>query len=321
MVRIAVGDSNSLGHGLARPGDSFVNIVKQEAWPDLETLALRGATVFDRATEIYAREVRPGDEAMIMLGTNDTWNFGESGLPSYRRALPALLAWLAIKTEDKLTARDPAVSYSGQWSETSVYGHGKKSDRTGATATFRMSGDVIYLGMIQKDRSIGKPMDGIAEIHVDGRLCQSHATQSGIGKSPTLKRGYGPSLVRLEDLGEGEHEIQIKVVSDGPRGMVYFDWAAPAVGAADVYVATPPDMLPRFLNDQGVPLNVAEDYQGAVRDVVEMLSMDGLGVHLVETANLLKPNHFVPDGTGVLPTEAGHQLIADAFLAKIKARN
>ncbi|MEM9221918.1 MAG: hypothetical protein AAGB11_05895 [Pseudomonadota bacterium] len=317
------GDSIAAGEGASAPERAWTAVLDRRArWPvPAEVYAANNHMAFDIAPSVYGQTIGRGDVATMMLGVNDERIWGEKYAGLFQNTIGALAAWLAMEAGAKVPALTAdAVTYGGSWSQSEAYGLGKYSCDEGAWASFRFSGDVVYLGMTRQ-RSTG----GECAFTVDGKsVYAGWRTIISAPETPKGKVGHGPSLVRLAGFGPGEHEAKITVTSAaGEKGGVFFDWYATPKGGPKVFLAAPSRKAQAGYETYGGSDYSTIRYANAIDDICRTLSQDGLNVYPVRIDRLINPltdlrptrqgRHAVtPDG--VHPDDVGHLIIADAFI-------
>jgi len=310
----AFGDSFTVGVGASTPSLAYIPLLAADKDWTISNYAVSGSMAADQASAIYAQTIGDNTISTYGIGLNDERiYFTDTGkLKVFQSIHQAELAYMAIPNANKVLGLSSAVTYTGTWNNTLVYGLGKSSSQSGATAAFTLYGSNLLIAMIQQDSNIGT-----YTITVDGVLVDSYTTL-GEGQILTfLGTPYAPKLIVVPNLTEGAHNVVITVTSSAP-GVVYFDWAAGTndslkAGGPSVYVS---NIVRRTAASYtiygGSPANVIT-YNVAIKNNIAYLASLGLNITLVDIASMLNiTTDLSVDETH--PSDAGHSKIRDGFV-------
>jgi hypothetical protein len=161
MTNIFAGDSITDPATLGTAGIVYAQWFSAMRGENAVNIAQGGSCAADQALAIYANPAASGDKYFFLLGTNDLANrgYGSAALALYSTTILSFLYFMGGVTK---TARDPAWSYSGSW--TNSAGVGKYSSQVGATASVNFSGDIFAMSYLLSDLVTGTfsvTIDGI----------------------------------------------------------------------------------------------------------------------------------------------------------------
>lgn len=290
----AFGDSIAYGDFSSPTTHAYVSLLGDALNQSITNHGTVGDEVPDMTAKVYGVTAGVGDVHTVEI-TNDAHIYCPSPCSSpasstlqgyYRIGLEALTTYLA--TPAKHTARDGSVTYSGScWGNTAVYGIGRNSNCNGDSASFSVSGNVIYAGVIQQD---GAP--GQCTFAVDGVTQAVFNTQT-TGLGPTTNGvTYGAALVRMVVGGSvsASHSVTVTVTSPtAAANRCYLDWYAgnyQPSGLSKVYVANIP--YAQAYSVGGSNANT-DAFNGQITSLVSELAGDGLAVAKVDVNAALNP--------------------------------
>lgn len=214
-----LGDSLSIGYAASAPAKTWHSLLSSAMGWTFNVMGVSGSMTADLAAQMYGQTVASGDLAILRVGTNDARHVGSSSASMheiYRRGLRAALAWLVF---DMKKAKTSAVTYTGAWDETYVYGIGRRSTTNGSKAAFSVAGTSVFINMIYQDVSTGQfkvTIDGVSKGTFSCAAPGFSAVSSGVT--------YGPMGLRFDGLTDATHAVEIEVVSPtGAPNYVYFD--------------------------------------------------------------------------------------------------
>lgn len=292
----------------------YVSLLSTATARAITNHGIDGDMVPDAMNKVYGVNLAASERATIMLGINDDRIYCPSPCASpdatkigyYRRGLQAEVAWLALFA--KQTARTSG-SYTGTWGNTPVNSIGKSSNTNGSTASFTVSGSVVYVGMLQQDSA-----PGTFNVLIDGIVVELAGTTQTSGLGPTVNGvTYGPMLKRYPGLSVGLHTVQIVVISaSGGGNYVYVDWVAGNDQGAKpaVYVG---NVLRGSAYAGGSDISVAaENVQ--VAGLIAELQADLLNVVAVDASGAINQTTDM-EVNGRHPVNAGHAKIESVFYA------
>ena len=308
------GDSTTCGVGATDSSLDYESLVGASKGWTVTNKAISGQETADFFENIYNTTITSGSNSFALLGYNDMRHNGELALENFRRLIYSLGVWLSIPQDKILYAQDTNIAYTGTWGNTSVYGgnKGKYSSTEGSTATFTLSGSVLYIDFIQFEnftRIINIQVGGVDYGNYEGS--DFIATNNGMT--------YAPYLIRIPNLEDKEHTI-ILTVGTGTSN-AYFNWAVSSSGKTakegpNVYLGNCLRM-----NDYGSGGNwgngndeAVRKYNEVIKDCVKDLSNDGLNIAYVD-ANAYYNLDTDVHADGIHPNDLGYEHIADAFLS------
>lgn len=312
----AFGDSLATGAGSTQATASgFVGIIGRTLGWNVNNRAAAATQLADtfQIDRIYATTVTSGTNSLILTGFNEVGYFGDNAnnLRTYQGALYAGMAWLGMPAAKKTLARSSAVTLGGAWASSYLYPGATMSgiigQTPGSTASTTVYGRTVYVGATTLSGNAG---GGRFSVAVDGITLGNYACS---GAQPTFLTGraYAPFLVRVSNLAEGPHTVDVTVVSSG----VLLDWFGEPAGSQSV--AGPNVFVGNTILHPDSALDPAtSSYNEVIRTVCRELSSDGLNVALVDAASYYDlATDLAADG--VHPNNQGHVHIAEAFLTRI----
>ncbi|MDH4164741.1 MAG: SGNH/GDSL hydrolase family protein [Nitrospirota bacterium] len=318
----AFGDSIANGTGASTTDLCFRRLVEIDNGWNMTNRSISGRQAADFADNVLGLSVSNDHVAIMLLGFNDMRAKGTdaTALACYRRTVNAFLAWLSMPANRALKAQSASVTYSGTWSNSSVFGGGmvKYSSANGSTATFKLYGTVAYVCILQYSGSTRA-----FQISVDG---VDKGTYHGSDFPATVNgRVYSPYLIRISGLTEAEHTVVLTVVNG--TGNAYFCWAAAPGGKKTksgpyVYLGNCLRMNATGYISGGADWDNGSDdavrqYNEAMRTDVASLAGDGLPVTLVDACSYYNILTDL-DTDNIHPNDTGHSHVADAFLGELR---
>lgn len=315
------GDSFTVGVGASVSTNRFSDLVAAARGWTQTNEGTNGDMVADKAVEVLAKVIGDGSQSLLMLGTNDhrTYTTDINKQFYFSQGYAALLAWLAIPDSRKQKGQD-ATSETGTWTDTSVYGGalGRQSIVPTSTITLKTYGTVAYVCTL-----VQNAISATFSVSIDGVAAGTYQCMPGGGATITTINGatFGPALIRIPGLSEGEHTVVITVLTASTANPVYVLWAA---GNQGNYTKDGPNVwvsnVPRFTAG-GYSVNGGSDatvtaFNKIIRRIVQNLSTDGLNLALADSAARLNTATDL-DTDGVHPDDSGHAVIAEAFLEAI----
>lgn len=307
---------------------------RDQAWPDIFAAALglepnNGAAcqhqVIDQAFAIYQHETLPGGIAGLMIGVNDNARGrADPDLAFYRGCLKACAAFLAIPRSDLIPATQiggPGFTFNPPraWKPGAYPPFGMAASQSGDWFEITLTGTVAYLCFVQAidEAHVAPAAFGACTITVNGSSPIEFDTESGVQGGSKTGVYIGPSLVRIELVGNGPFTIRCEVTRPG---MVCVSWAwSDGLGLSnypELYLGLPTRLAAERYPDFGT-LGGTQNYAGSAMSVAGELFNDGLKVYAVDTYAALDPLTDLKDG--VHPTPQGHAKLAVAFLEAYNA--
>lgn len=328
-----IGDSVTSGSGASTEDQKYISLVAKAKRLRKVNHAVSGTSILRHSAQVFLHlnptlPVKNRDQYLMMSGYNDMRFFGTNAthLGYYTENLYANIVWCAIQDRFKVYGQDTRnlVTYTGSWSnETSFAGIGKTSSTLGDTATFKAYGSVVYICSLAVQGGTGR-----FSVTVDG---VSKGTFNCYNSDNDSSSNNHPFLVRLTGLSVAEHTVVITVAVAAGATAFYFGTAngglresnritsseAPTVYVGNMIYMTTAGyaVVPSSGSNAAVDL-----YNVQTLAVCTALKADGLNVeHVDVNANFPAiAGNFNADL--VHPSNAGHQLIADAFNAVMTNR-
>ena len=306
----AYGDSTTIGDSASKSTLVYTSLISSATGMDVNNLGIRDAELADLFYKVYRNNVTPSTLSVMLIGNNDIKHFGDDidALRCFEGNLYSYLVKLAMPVSDLTYAQDSSIIYTGNWiaADEGWGNHIKYTEDIGATATFNITGSVIYIDTIQfykNTMGIKITIDGIDK----GMFNGGEYKPTIIGKEAGII--YTSYLLRFDGLKNTNHTV-VLTTTEG-KGYIHFHWVIGLDGSQRdspcVYVGT---CLPSKDNENTVAL-----YNVVIKDCVKKLSDDGLRVILVDTySSINMETDLLSDGS---LNDSGHKHIADTFLSKI----
>ena len=266
---------------------------------------------------IYAQPVSTTTVATLLTGYNNHryYGTGTTRLDTFKQALPAALAYLAIPDTNKVFAS--AFSTTGSWSATTTYATttGRFTRTQGSTASTVLFGNTIYIAGTR-----GYTSDtGSVSVTVDGVYRGSYSC-SGVASSFNDDRRYAPFMMRIGNLSNGQHSVTI---TSETSGYCEINWAAGNAnnavdGTPAVYVGGALRQTDTQYENNSPTGSIQSNrmYTEVIEGTAKLLAADGLNVVYVEAEKMFDPATMMSYDQ-VHPSALGHAAIADAFLDKM----
>jgi hypothetical protein len=305
----AFGDSITLGDSASTPDLSYTSLIAKATGLGVNNLGIPDAELADMYFTVYRATVIPSTLSIALLGYNDMKHFGDDkdALTCFERNLYSYVVKLATLTSSLKYGQDASIVYTGIWADGDA-GWGnyvKYTNEAGATATFSVTGSIIYIDNIQgRGNTMG------VKVEIDGI---DRGTFNGSIFKPTIAgklagRTLAPYLLRFAGLANTTHTVVLTVTAG--KGYMWLNWVAATDGKIKdspyVYIG---NCLPSKGNDSAVA-----SYNAVIANCVKTLAGDGLRVILVDASASINSETDLSLG---YPNDFGHRHIADAFLAKI----
>ena len=307
----AFGDSLTDGSGADAPihTNGYAWKLATRLGLPLTNFAHGGDMVPDQVGRAYSIRPAADDLFTIMLGVNDERIYGVDATKQgyFRDGLRALVTWLALG--QRTLAVNGGVETGNSWTNTALYGIGRRATAVGDSKIFTNTGSVAYLSMIiapstlctytlTKDGSVIGSFDANAPgVTSYNGWPYSERLHRIVGLVPGDQIGItmtGGSYCYVEWFGDNNQAGKPRVfvgnvvrqVSGGPQG--YAMW-----GGSDANVAA---------------------YNVDVAQTVVDLHADGLDVTLVDVWSVVNTTTDIWQPVdGIHPTQSGHNKMADTF--------
>lgn len=281
--------------------------------------SVSGAMVPDLAAAVYAKAVTGESFSKLFCGVNEHWFYAGHSVQLYEyfgSAFAAMLGYLAIPNgANKIFPAGGGVVETGSWSNTPVYGKGRKSSVAGSTIAATVFGDAVLINYIVQDGCLGAfnlKVDGIDHGNFNCFLSSPMVTSLG---AP-----YGPASVLVDGLADGPHEVLITVISStAPVAAVYIDMIA-GLGGCDcgplVLTANTPRMTDAaYASSNSSDGNVIRLNQ-IFSEVVSRLKASGADIKVSDYYSISRANL---DNTGAHFADEGQRLMCLADQAALAA--
>jgi len=268
-----------------------------------------GDMVGDQANEVYAFNPVAGDVALVSLGVNDQRIYGVDTTKQayYRDGMRAYLSWLALGTKTK--AVSGGVTSGSSWTNTGLYGIGKRATTNGDSITFTCTGSVAYLALLLHDGACTYSLkkNGVLLADFDGSTpgCTTY------NNYPYTERGH-----RITGLVAGD---TITVTKTGGSYM-YVQWFGDNNQTVKPRVFVGNIIRPKTYQWGGSLANI-QSYNADLAQIVTDLRADGLDVTLVDLYSALDPETDIDPADNLHANAAGHAKIAAAFRSAIVWEN
>lgn len=283
--------------------------------------SVSGGSVMDWGKNVLADTIVANDWSMILPGYNDLRANGADAnkLESYRLALAASAAWLAIPAARKTVGS--ALSRTGTWTVgAAAYTTAIYSSMAASTATFSVEGSAVYIAAL----SFGGGVGGSFVATVNG-VGYTFDTDQVVGNGGAISAdAFAPRLCRIGNLGDGKHTVTISVVGDGT---VYLLWVAGSntQGGTGANVVVGNTLRMQAVAAAGsAPYNQYTEagqrlYSKAAEQVVRELASDGLAVYYADASGTYDPDTETAPDT-IHMAQAGQTGVSTAFLAALDLR-
>lgn len=266
--------------------------------------AVSGAQAADQSLAATSFVPSANDIHTVLIGANDVRLYPQSKIPMWERFVRDLVLKMAVTNRVNATG---SVTLAGSWSNTVVNTVGKNTTQNGAKATATVSGTAVYVSFIIQDSALA---GGVVSVKIDG-VTVGTIDSTSLGLATHNGASYAPGAVRFGGLSDGNHTVELEVMSSGK--IFYLDFIAGSDQAAypAVYVG---NVIRQIFGGYGTDANVAA-FNASISSIVSELALDGLNVSLVDESATINPLTDLVDG--IHPNAAGHQKIFEAFMAQV----
>jgi lysophospholipase L1-like esterase len=305
---VAYGDSITAGKGSSTKASAYPAIIASTKGWILKDYAIGGDGLFDQLSEhLWGSTIDASSLSLLMIGANDDgYVYHQSAV--WDPALQAAYLWLLTPQKEM----GNILAQKGTWTKDAVLSSGIFTTENKATATGTTFGNVVYV--VARSTPTNSPTFTIT---VDNTVYGPFTTPT-----PWMtmrKHNLAPYSVRIGNLATTYHRV---IVQNQGTGELHVDFIAgnkgqltatgPYLYASTIYkVDTAWEFTMQFLNNQ-------------IRSIASQLAADGLGIVLADVegdcANPRMVDGKMPGGSncsqsdGVHPNDAGHRIIANAFL-------
>jgi len=324
----SLGDSFTAGYR-ATNFYGYVDMLCAELGTTKYDSGIAGGQIVDIAYDMVDSPSNPNDIVTILPGFNDCAQFGDNDsdgrkLLAYKNALSAIVAGMSIPESSLLRGTSSSISYAGTWSSTKIDGvssYAKYTNVNGATATFNVTGDVLYVNYVQQlgnSSSFSVSVDGVVKAT---QLSAGYVSNGGAISS----RFFESALLRVTGLGSGNHTVILTAIIPDTAFYFFLQWVSGVPSTCSpIYLAHP------CKENATGSANMASAGYGhytsashalfkqASKDIVSELNADGLNLRFVDTDSYSEvyANGEV-DADNIHPNDTGHQIIYNAFLSAI----
>lgn len=305
------GDSYSVGTG-ASAGQGFIDRLQSYFGATEDNRALAGNQITAMTEQHRTAEPVKNDVTVYLSGVNDERNIGMDTTKqnAFKTALEHIAAFMSIPHANKIFHGD--MTRVGSWTFQDATREAYFATASGATCEGNVVGSTVYLGFYQRlsDR-------GTCDIYVDDVL-----KISGYDTSNSFSAETGGDtilgLARITGLSEGTHTVKVEVNGDGVIQPYWFGGCTPGDSTAQVRL-----MGCTRLPVAGYSASANSDFNNGsdaaadalavkTREVVDMLSADGLDVHYVSPPTMIDPDDW--SGDNIHPNDSGHGKIYSNFI-------
>ncbi|MDX1917939.1 MAG: hypothetical protein SFT81_02185 [Candidatus Caenarcaniphilales bacterium] len=321
---VAFGDSHTVGLGASNTNSSYIGILRNGLGWSIDNRAISGQTFIEQIQQKIIYEPISGNtDYIINAGYNDVTQVGLNAAPKLEGQISFAIANLAIP--DSLKVFGNNAQQTGDWSQGKEWFKGVTTTINGASLTFQVTGDHIYLSTYTYDQS-----DGQFRVWIDGE--DQGLFSAGEDFTPTYNGiNYYPDLIKFEGLDDGNHIVTIEKISGtDPRGLT-INWVAgfddDTIGdqSSDILVAglfrdndwASSTRGPWIYGSDQAVYDVNAVYQSVVSD----FQKDGLKVSFVDLDAIFDPardsNGGNPGADNIHPNNQGHAKIAEAFIEEV----
>lgn len=247
-------NSYGLDVGASAPAKGANAMLAASLGVTLDNHSISGAMVPDIAAAVYAKPIYQDNFCKVFFGVNEHWFYAPHAAALYDyfgSALGAMLGYCAIPNgPNKIFPAAGGVAETGTWTNTAVYGKGRRSTVTGSTMFAIVYGSAVLINYIVQDGTLGA-----FNVKVDGADCGNFNSFLSDPMLTSLGAGYGPASVLIDGLSEGPHTVLITVISPtAPASAVYIDMIAGMGGCGCgplVLTATTPRMTDAAYSSSG----------------------------------------------------------------------
>lgn len=203
----------------------------------LDNHSVSGGMVPDVTGAIYAKAVTSQSLSKLFFWVNEHSFYPPSLYDYAGSAMAAALAHLAIPDSAKIFPAAGGVTETGTWSNTAVYGKGRKSTVNGSTLSAVVNGRAIAINYIVQDGT-----SGVFNLKIDGADYGNFNNFEASAMASKLGIPYGPACVLVDGLAPGSHTVLMTVISPtGANAAVYIDMIAGLGGNASMPIVIAPN--------------------------------------------------------------------------------
>lgn len=301
MALTTFGDSITTGYPV-QPSQVWASIVAASLGQTWNNKAVGSSQAADQAYLASTLALSPSDTYGVFLGVNDTFYYGADPVKraawvGYMRALILMCA-----CPSRLTGQ--AMAKTGAWSSFAPFGC--FANGVGATASGSISGKAAY-AFFRNQNNGAATLGAVSAVSVDGVLKSSRVGNGAAIGNTYLGREFAPQAVRIGDLSDGPHSVQIRHASSGNYTLLE--------GACGSGQQTKPRVIVLNIPMRAVDMAHRQNYNTDLAAMVAELVADGLDIVLVDIASVIGPQHLDQDGVHL--NVAGHEAIANAVLAQV----
>ncbi len=315
----ALGDSITDGTGCSVPANCYINLLATSQGWALTNLGVGGYTANDVAKVAYGLTPSATSIYTILVGQNDPIVSGTScGLSSntnicslgYYHVLEAIYAWLL--TPNKTLGS--SLTKTGTWTTSSLNTFGIVSSTNSSTASSTAFGNTVYVGLYAPSTT----STATVQVTVDGIVYNQVWAPNSLFTAGITGNATAPWLIRIPSLKYSTHSVTVTLLAANSSS-IEVDYIA---GNAGQDTANGPYL---YVGTPYVANNTAANYEyrwRAINEAVRQLSSDGLNVVAADVAGFCTTqtgSNLCNGYDGVHPNDAGHAIIAAAFLGSMTA--
>jgi len=302
------GDSITHGVGASSIGDNYPNIISNYLGIPCDNQSVPGAKTTDQELSIFAIPAADFNSSGLityLIGTNNVSVDGGNNAniqASFATNFLAQGAWMAIPPAIKHTAQSGSFTYTGTWSTGSNYSTIEEMSSTaGATATFSVTGSIIYLVSTMVNSGTG------TGTLVCDSVSQGTINFFPVGSVSLPSATAATQMTRVSGLSNTTHSCTVTQTA----GTIYLDWYAGING-------TTPANAPVVLLGATPPRNptdvITPNYNALQVTDVATLFGDGLRVYYVnDTTGWVAANYY----DNLHFNDYGYYLMAQFFISSI----
>lgn len=264
----------------------------------LDNHSLSGAMVPDIAAAVYVKPIYADSFCKVFFGVNEHWFYAAHAATLYDyfgSAYAAVLGYCSIPNgQNKIFPAFGGVTETGSWSNTAVYGKGRKSTVSGSTMFEIVYGTAVLLNYIVQDGCFGA-----FNLKVDSTDYGNFNCFLSTPMVTNLGASYGPASVLVDGLSDGAHTVLITVISStAPAAAVYIDMIAGMGGSGCgpiVLTASTPRMTDAAYTSNGSSDGNVIRINQIMAEVISRLKAQGADIRVADYYSIDRANL---DGTG-----------------------
>lgn len=298
------GDSIPTGAGAGAAHLGFASKLAVAIGATLVNNAKSGGMAIDNTLALLNTVMSPGDIGGVMSGTNDNAIYD---LDVAKRGfyISSLLAHAVILACGYVKVNPSNVTLSGVWGSAG-YDNSFATAVPGAKASFLHTGNTVAIGYIRQFNNGAK-----FKVTIDG--VEKGIFDVGGDVRSYLKTPHGCACEVFQDLGTGQHFVEVEAVSANDQNVVYFQWFSAMQPKNKVLFINTPHAVNYTYGGSDANVDV---YNADELAMVNRLRNIGLDIRYADVCSELTALDMVDD---VHPNASGHQKIFSKCNASINA--